>query len=194
MQYGSRGTATRRTIRWAGLACALLFGVSGCRHKPVLSPLPPISEPVTLVTPPQQVPPPMVQPPEIELPPVPVASGGSPRRERRHRPTQANAAASAQTNTDTAPPSLSSEEIAIGALSLGGDANPRAQQEAGELLASIEKRLSGLPSDKARSDKAQVSRIRNFQRQAQEALSSGDVEGAKTLGTKAKLLLDDLDK
>jgi ribosomal protein S20 len=51
-----------------------------------------------------------------------------------------------------------------------------------------------LPSGKARSDKAQVSRIRNFQRQAQEALSSGDVEGAMTLGTKAKLLLDDFEK
>ena len=136
----------------------------------------------------------MIQPQEVDLPPVPMATGASPRRERRHRPTQTNVPASAQTNTEAAPPAVPSEQVAIGALSLGGEANPRAQQEAGELLASIEKRLSGLPSDKARSDKAQVSRIRNFQRQAQEALSSGDVEGAMTLGTKAKLLLDDLEK
>lgn len=194
MRYGDGTRAARRTIRRAGLACALLFGVSGCRHKLVLPPLPPISEPVTLVASPQPESPPMVQPPEVELPPVPVASGGSPRRERRHRPAQTNVPASAQTNTDATPPPIPPEEIAIGALSLGGDANPRAQQETAELLASIDKRLSGLPSDKARSDRAQVSRIRNFQRQAQDALSSGDVEGAKTLGTKAKLLLDDLEK
>ncbi|HEY2040612.1 MAG TPA: hypothetical protein VGG95_13150 [Edaphobacter sp.] len=136
----------------------------------------------------------MIQPQEINLPPVPVASGASPRRERRHRPTQTNSPASAQTNTDATPTPVPSENAAIGALSLGGEANPRAQQEAAELLASIDKRLNGLPSYKAKSDRSQVSRIRNFQHQAQDALSSGDVEGAKTLGTKAKLLLDDLQK
>ncbi len=39
-----------------------------------------------------------------------------------------------------------------------------------------------------------MSKIKNFQRQAKQAMSSGDAEGAKTLATKAKLLLDDLDK
>jgi len=193
MRYGDGTIAAGRTVRRAVLACALLLGVNGCRHKPVLPALPPISEPVTLATSVPQEPPPTIEPPEIELPPVPVASGGSPRRERRHRPTQANVPA-AQSNTDITQPPVPPEEVAIGALSLGGDANPRAQQEVAELLASIDKRLSGLPSDKAKSDRSQVSRIRNFQRQAQEALSSGDVEGAKTLGTKAKLLLDDLEK
>ena len=47
---------------------------------------------------------------------------------------------------------------------------------------------------KVDAEKAQISKIRNFQRQAQEALTSGDLEGAKTLATKAKLLLDDLEK
>jgi len=36
--------------------------------------------------------------------------------------------------------------------------------------------------------------VRNFRKDAQEALKSGDAEGAKTLATKAKLLLDDLEK
>jgi hypothetical protein len=89
---------------------------------------------------------------------------------------------------------MSPEETAIGALSLGGEANPRSQQEAAELLSSVERRLSGLPTSKAKAEKAQVSRIINFQRQAQAALDSGDAEGAKTLATKAKLLLDDLEK
>jgi len=37
-------------------------------------------------------------------------------------------------------------------------------------------------------EKAQISKVRNFQRQAQEALNSGDAEGAKTLATKAKVI------
>jgi hypothetical protein len=89
---------------------------------------------------------------------------------------------------------MSPEDAAIGALSLGGEANPRSQQEAAELLSSVERRLSGLAASKAKAEKAQVSRIINFQRQAQAALDSGDAEGAKTLATKAKLLLDDLEK
>ncbi|HMG02270.1 MAG TPA: hypothetical protein VK596_04000 [Edaphobacter sp.] len=195
MHYRSKIATARRTMSWAGMACALVFGVSGCRHKPVLPPLPPIAEPLVLVTPPAQVPPPMIEPPQVDLPPVPVASGASPRRERRHRPTPPNTPATAQTNMGETPAAtISPEDVAIGALSLGGEANPRAQQEAAELLASIERRLNSLSPAKERTDKAQISRIRNFQRQAQGALNTGDVEGAKTLGTKAKLLLDDLEK
>jgi ribosomal protein S20 len=82
----------------------------------------------------------------------------------------------------------------IGALSSGGDTSPRAQQEAAGLIAANEKRISGLSSQKVEAEKAQLSTVRNFQRQAQEALTSGDTEGAKTLATKAKLLLDDIDK
>ncbi len=43
-------------------------------------------------------------------------------------------------------------------------------------------------------EKAQVSKVKNFLKDAQEALKTGDAEGAKTLATKAKLLLDDLEK
>ncbi len=62
------------------------------------------------------------------------------------------------------------------------------------MIAANEKRLNALPSQILDEQKAQISKVKNFQRQAQEALSSGDAEGAKTLATKAKLLLDDLSK
>jgi len=68
------------------------------------------------------------------------------------------------------------------------------QQEAVDLIAANEKRLNALSAQIVEAEKAQISKVRNFQRQAQEALSSGDAEGAKTLATKAKLLLDDLVK
>jgi ribosomal protein S20 len=86
------------------------------------------------------------------------------------------------------------EETAIGALTAGGEASPQTKQEAADLIASSEKRLNALPAKKAEDEKAQVSKVKNFLKDAQEALKSGDAEGAKTLATKAKLLLDDLEK
>ncbi len=86
------------------------------------------------------------------------------------------------------------DAAAIGELTAGGTADPQAQQDAADLLASIEKRLNGLPQQTVKKQRLQINKVRNFWRQAQEALNSGDAEGAKTLATKAKLLLDDLEK
>lgn len=86
------------------------------------------------------------------------------------------------------------DTAAIGELTAGGAANPQAQQEAADLIGSIEKQLSSLSAQTVRTQRTQISKVRNFSRQAQEALSSGDIEGAKTLATKGKLLLDDLVK
>jgi hypothetical protein len=86
------------------------------------------------------------------------------------------------------------EGSAIGALTSGGEANPRSQQEAADMIAANDKRLNALSARVVEEQKSQISKVKNFQRQAQEALSSGDAEGAKTLATKAKLLLDDLSK
>ena len=62
------------------------------------------------------------------------------------------------------------------------------------MIAANEKRLNALSAQIVEEQKAQISKVKTFQRQAQEASRSGDVEGAKTLATKAKLLLDDLSK
>jgi len=83
---------------------------------------------------------------------------------------------------------------AIGSLSTGGSSTPQSQQEAKDLIASIVKRIAALPAKKADAQKDQIRQIRHFLDQAQQALSSGDVEGAKTLATKAKLLMDDVEK
>lgn len=193
--WSESNIVTEMKLLWAALACALLCGLSGCRHKPVVPPLPPISQPVALVAVPE--PQPMLQEPEIELPPVPLASGAHPRRERRRRlATTLSGTGTATPSTQPAEDSaatVSPEDAAIGSLSLGGEANPRVQQEATELIASNERRLNGLHVRNA-TERTQISRIRNFQRQAQGALKSGDVEGARTLATKAKLLLDDLER
>jgi ribosomal protein S20 len=196
MQYGTRMREAGVTIRVAGLACALALGVSGCRHRTVVPPLPPITQPVDIVTTPPDAKPPMVEAAPVKLPPPPVASAASkPRRTPRRSTKPASPAVTPPAQVASAEPGAPSpEQTAIGALSSGGDSNPKAQQDAADLIASIEKRLTALTSHKVDAEKAQISKIKNFQRQAQQALASGDAEGAKTLATKAKLLLDDLEK
>lgn len=168
----------------------LMAGLGGCRHKPQVAPLPQITAQVTLEDIPEPDNLPVVEAPQIKLPPVPVASNAKPKREKKKPPPKAPE----PVQVAVAPPPLPPEATAIGALTAGGEANPQTQQEAADLIASIEKRLNALSAQKAEEEKAQVSKVKNFWKDAQEALKTGDAEGAKTLATKAKLLLDDLEK
>lgn len=180
--------------RWAGrLFCAgCVCVLTGCRHKVTVPPLPQILVPVELVSIPEP-PLPMIDPPDIQMPSMPIASAAAhPRRERK-RPVM-KAVVPTQTPATESDAPAQEEGASIGALSTGGDSSPRSQQEAADMIASNERRLNGLSSQLQESEKAQISKVRNFQKQAQDALSSGDVEGAKTLATKAKLLLDDMEK
>jgi hypothetical protein len=175
----------------AALCAWLTLCACGCRKKvQAPPPLPPIQDPVPLVAPAAPEHPPMIEPPVVKMPPVPIASAAAkPKRERR-KP----AAKPAPEPVQVASTEPSAEDSAVGALTSGGEANPRSQQEAADMIAANEKRLNALPAQIVDEQKAQINKVKNFQRQAQEALSSGDVEGAKTLATKAKLLLDDLSK
>jgi ribosomal protein S20 len=137
---------------------------------------------------------PMVEVQPAKLPPVPVvASEGKPKRERK-KPAPKAAPPPEPVQMAAAVPPPSPEDTAIGALTAGGEANPQTKQEAADLITGSEKRLNALPAQKAEEEKAQVSKVKNFLKDAQEALKTGDAEGAKTLATKAKLLLDDLEK
>ena len=178
------------------VVCVVLTcGLSGCLrlHKqPKIPALPPVLVPIGLETLPSPAEPLMLTPPEVDLPPIPIAAAAAnPRRERRHLvPKAATAAAPAE---ESAAQPMTDEAV-IGDLTAGGAANPQAQHDTADLISSIEKRLDGLPAQTVRRQRSQVNRVRNFWRQAHEALNSGDVEGATTLATKAKLLLDDLEK
>lgn len=187
------GDMTRRLM--AAMVCAgMMCGLSGCIHmhkRPKVPVLPPVLTPIELETLPPPENPPLVDMPVVELPPIPVAAAGaSPRRERRRiAPTKPTAATPEEVS-----PEPMTDIAAIGELTAGGAANPQAQQEAADLIASIEKRLNTMSAQTVRRQRAQINRVRNFWRQAREALNSGDTDGAKTLATKAKLLLDDMEK
>jgi hypothetical protein len=82
----------------------------------------------------------------------------------------------------------------IGELSTGGDATPQRQQEATDLIATSERRVDALSKNTSEYQQSQIRKASYFLRQAKQALSTGDIEGAMTLATKAKLLMDDLSK
>ena len=71
---------------------------------------------------------------------------------------------------------------------------PQSLQKTRDLIASIKKRVAALSSNFASQHKAEISQVNRFVKQAQQALDSGEAEGAKNLATKAKLLMDDVEK
>jgi hypothetical protein len=168
-----------------------ITGLCGCLHRQAPPTLPPLI--VELVEPPlQSVEPAM----EGALPngitnarPVKVTEA-RPRHLPRKTSSKTTPAEEPTEATDPAPPDTST----IGELSSGGDSNAKTQQDASELIAASDKRLAALPSTTISQQQSQLRRVRYFLRQAKQALSTGDAEGAKTLATKARLLLDDLAK
>jgi hypothetical protein len=189
---GADGGAVSRLL--LGFALLLTLGLSGCLHKnPVMVSLPLNTAPVELTSAPEPDSPPMIEAPPVEETPVPIAEAAATPRPRR-RPTPKPATAPANAPPQVAAIEGVDEESAIGALTAGGDATPQTRQEATALIASNDKRLKALPASTVKSQRSQINKIVNFQKQAQSALNSGDAEGAKTLATKAKLLLYDLDR
>lgn len=178
------------------LLCGLTLGLSGCRHRLQIAPLPPIQKPVELVEIPEPANLPLLEMPIVKLPPPPIsAAAARPSRERR-RPARTTPTATVPATVPAQ--AVTSEKVpetaAIGALTVGGESNPQSKQEATDLIASIVKRLNALSTQASDEKKVQINQVRNFVRDAQDALKSGDAEGAKTLATKAKLLMDDMEK
>jgi outer membrane biosynthesis protein TonB len=182
------------TLVRVGRTCALSFvlvaGLAGCRHKTLLV-LPQVSMvPVDLETAPEPDNPPMIAAvPESVPVPEPSQPVEPPKKVTRRKPAPVKEAPPVQVASAAVP-----AELAIGALSSGGDSTPQTQQEAKELIAATQKRLKALSGKTASQQKDQVRQVRHFLTQAQQALDSRDAEGAKNLATKAKLLMDDVEK
>jgi type IV secretory pathway VirB10-like protein len=193
-----RAYLTHRLVRIAArrgrlpaLALVLAAGLAGCRHKNMPVAFPQLAHaPLELEIPSPSTPPIMiaeVPPPELGPPLLPPPPPPAPRRRTTPSPKE-----------ETQPPVQVAEaapaELAIGTLSTGGDLMPQSQQEAQDMISSILKRISALSTKTAESQKRQIRQVRYFLKQAQQALSSGDAEGAKNLAIKARLLMDDLEK
>jgi hypothetical protein len=172
------------------LAVVFAAGLAGCRHKTVVTIPMGSHAPIALEIPVAgDAPVEIATLPEPELPPLTVPAA-RPVPRRRSAPTEKDDSQPAST------PSTDAEQaaLAIGSLSSGGDTSPQSRQEAQNLIAAIVKRIAALPAKTADARKTQIRQVRNFLDQAQQALNSGDAEGAKNLATKARLLMDDLEK
>jgi hypothetical protein len=83
----------------------------------------------------------------------------------------------------------------IGQLTTGDSAlGERTKHETADLIGETQQGLGGIKRSLSSEEKVTATQIRTFLKQAQQALDNGDTDGAHTLATKAKLLLDELTK
>jgi hypothetical protein len=185
-----------RRLAWL-LPLVLCACAHNANHSPQVQALaPPLED-----TPP---PPPDISPAALPSPAVnvpttkePVAVAPEPVKEkpRRHKQTAkiANAAqpgASAPASPQQLAEGAPVEESAIGNFETPEAPDQKKQTE--NSIAEIERGLNGL-GRKLNDQEAKTSiQIREFLKEARTALASGDIEGAKTLTSKAKALLGEL--
>jgi hypothetical protein len=106
--------------------------------------------------------------------------------------TGSTTAQAASTRTISAPGVSGSP---IGQLTTGDSAlGERTKHETADLIGGTQQGLNGIKRSLSTDEQVTASQIRTFLKQAQQALDSGDTDGAHTLATKAKLLLDELTK
>jgi spore germination protein YaaH len=79
---------------------------------------------------------------------------------------------------------------AIGQLSSGDSSDLR--QQTLSSIAATERGLNGINRTLSDLEQKTAAHVRDFLKQAREALASGDVDGAHTLAAKAKVLLSEL--
>jgi hypothetical protein len=125
----------------------------------------------------------------------------------REREAREKEAASSATTSDTtpAPPEVQNAKVtaptpkgdtaqptSIGQLTTAPTPDSSgARQQAADLIGSTERGVNALHNLNGDQNKT-VAQIRSFLDQAQRALHNGDLDGAHTLATKAKTLLDEL--
>jgi hypothetical protein len=174
-------------------------------------PLEPAKEKAEVTPPPVTTPPPQVAKPEKHHKPKqqPATTSGS-----APAPAQA-ATATTQAPPPQTPPSATQPPAATTTASLPHPSNPaspigqlaignltegdisgtaQTQEDTEKLIQSTEKGLSGLQRSLNTQEQETAKQIKKFLDQAREALAAQDAGGAKTLATKASLLLNELKK
>ena len=184
--------STARSVAWL-----LPLLLTACFHK-----APPLNTQKYL-PPPSTVPKPEIEAVELPasattIPSVPLTAGAdvelTPNKPtRRRRPVNKNAPAdTTQQAANNAPPApVETPAVsAIGQLSSGNSSN--SQQLTLDSIAATERGLNGINRTLSDQEQKTAAHIREFLKQAREALASGDVDGARTLAAKAKVLLGEL--
>ena len=190
--------------------------ISGCKHNtpvapPVAAqapPLPPkpIAQVAALPPVPQPETPKVGAPGSDQPPPQPEQK---PKRPTHHRPKPTTPGTPAGTDQGAKEPSKETspgttqqassgeapESSPIGQLSTAGDSSGTpSRHDILDTIASTEKSLNDLKRTLTPAEQQTVTQIRTFLSKAKQALSQDDLDGAHTLSTKAKVLLEELTK
>ncbi|WP_263381716.1 hypothetical protein [Granulicella arctica] len=179
-------------LRCGAMSLVTALILSGCHHRQAPPTLPPILQ-APDAQPPTPESPSMVSPPPDSVSQAPAikVTQAKPKRASKKNAAKAPVVEPVSPPVDAAMAAPTAEG-SIGELSAGGDSSPKTQQATAELIESCEHRVQDLQQSAQGSQPAQLRNVRYFLKQAKQALGTGDAEAAKTLATKAKLLLDDL--
>jgi outer membrane biosynthesis protein TonB len=176
--------------------------LSACMHRADLSQVQPLAPPLEDAPQPKpdsataNLPPPVIFAPKPTPPPQVDVQPQKPRQTVKHKksskPTTpvatpgAGQAVTQEASVDSNPAEVS----AIGNLSTGEA--PDLKKDAADAIEDVEKGLNLITRKLNDQDVKTSAQIKEYLKQARTALNSGDVVGAKTLATKAKVLLGEL--
>ncbi len=137
-------------------------------------------------------------PPVVTIPPEPTKNAPTPptkppAKHKKHKENDngsAPAGNASGTTEEAANPAPNPGVSAIGQLSSGDPADYKKETE--DMIAATEKGLSSITRTLNDTENKTADQIREDLKEAKQALSSGDVDGAHTLAEKAKVLLQEL--
>lgn len=177
-------------------AWLLPFLLVGCNRKSasLVQPLAPPIEDTPLPKPstaPANLPPPVVSTPTPA--PAPNANANAqtqppPKPPVKHKKTQPQPTPPVQQASASPDPGVS----AIGELSSGAPSGLREQTS--DFISATERGLNGVTRSLNNQEQKTAAQIREWLKQARDALAKGDVDGAHTLAAKAKALLTELNQ
>lgn len=164
---------------------------------PLASPLPPPSAQSVPLPPPP--PPKKVRHKVKPTPAKPADTAQTPAGTSGAGSTQSGSSSSQASAQSNVPQQPAAERTAasspIGQLTTGDSAEgEKTKHETADLIGETQQGLNGIKRPLSAEEKVTATQIRTFLKQAQQALDNGDTDGAHTLATKAKLLLDELTK
>jgi PBP1b-binding outer membrane lipoprotein LpoB len=198
-------------ISWLLPLLASLALLQGCDQKPKPTQSQTLAPPIVDAPPPKpatvstaDLPPPVVGPPE----PAPATTSDTatqpaetPKKPVHHpkktppattTPTQPGQAAQPTQEAANNPAPTAPSVSAIGELSGGASGDLRSQTE--DTINATEKGVNAITRKLSDPETKTAAQIHEFLKQARQALTTGDVDGAQTLVKKAKVLLAELNQ
>jgi len=191
----------RITVKCALWLLPVLPLVQGCDHKTQPTQTQALAPPIVDTPPPKpatvspaDLPPPVVGAAKPDTTTKDTTPAPEPPKKPVHRPkkpaTQTPSTTTPTPTQETASAGPVPSVSAVGKLTSGGSGDSKSQTE--DLINSTEKGVNGITRSLNDSEAKTASQIREFIKQAREALATGDVDGASTLAKKAKVLLGEL--